>query len=107
MLRAIAGIGIALAMLLYIGMNGALGHENPTDWIGQERRTNDKNEQCCGKGDCFPFTAQQMKITPEGYTFPDGHFVPFSKAAPSADGFFWKCVWGGETKCVFAPIGGV
>lgn len=102
MLRAIAGIVIACVLT-----TGTVAHENPADWIGQERRINGKGELCCGQGDCFPFTAQQMKITPEGYIFPDGHFVPFNKAAPSADGFFWKCFWGNETKCVFAPIGGV
>jgi hypothetical protein len=103
MLRA-----IAVVFACVIGST-AIAHENPTDWIGQERRTNGKNELCCGKGDCFPFTSQQMKMTSEGIAFPDepDNIIPFTKFAPSADGFFWKCIWGGETKCVFAPIGGV
>jgi hypothetical protein len=84
-------------------------HDNPTDWIGQERRTNAAGQLCCGKGDCFPFDPKQMKVTPQGMAFPDepDNIIPFSKFAPSVDGFVWRCRWGGETKCVFAPIGGV
>lgn len=110
MLRAVAGIVIACLMLLFVGMNGGLAHENPTDWIGQERRTNDRNELCCGSGvDCHDFTAQQMKITPQGFAFPDEpeNIIPFAKFAPSADARFWRCRWANETKCLFAPIGGV
>ena len=103
MLRAIAGIALLCAIAL-----PSTAHENPTDWIGQERRTNAKNELCCGKGDCFPFTANQMKITPAGVAFPDepDNIIPFNKFAPSVDGMYWRCRWGGETKCVFAPMGG-
>ena len=103
MRAAIFAIGLALAF-------PALAHENPTDWIGQERRTNAKNELCCGAGvDCFPVDARKMIHTPLGFAFPDEptNIIPFVKFAPSADQFFWRCRWGGETKCVFAPIGGV
>ena len=101
MLRA-----IAVAVACVIG-SAAIAHDNPEDWIGQERRTNAKNELCCGRGDCFPFEAKQMKITPQGFAFPDepDNIIPFTKFAPSADGFFWRCRWANETKCVFAPLG--
>lgn len=107
---AYLALAIALAMLAYLMANGGVSaHENPTDWIGQESRTNNKNELCCGNGDCFPFDAALMKITPKGIAFPDepDNIIPFDKFAPSADGKFWRCRWGGETKCLFAPLGGV
>jgi hypothetical protein len=96
-------------LCLILLVSPAFAHDNPTDWIGQERRMNAKNELCCGVGDCFPFEARQMKITPQGVAFPDepDNIIPFTKFAPSVDSFFWRCRWGGETKCVFAPLGGV
>ena len=94
----------ALLIFLY-SVKITVAHDNPTDWIGQEKRTNAAGALCCGKGDCFPFTVDQVGVMPDGYHFPDGEIVPFGKAAPSTDHFYWKCVWGGETKCVFAPMG--
>jgi len=81
-------------------------HDNPTDWIGKERRQNAKNEYCCGEGDCHPIPMREIIMTPGGYRLPSGDVIPFDKAAPSADEFFWTCEWGGERKCAFAPIGG-
>lgn len=108
MTRAIAGILIACVLLMWCGVRGGLAHENPTDWIGQERRTNADNVLCCGAGDCHPMKAGDVKIVPgKGYQLPDGEIIPFNKAAPSADGFYWSCVWGGSRKCFFAPLGGV
>lgn len=80
-------------------------HDNPTNWIGQEQRKNAIGQLCCGENDCHPFKHDQIKITPSGYQLPNGDIVPFNKAAPSADEFFWSCEWGGERKCFFAPIG--
>ena len=97
---------VAFIILFFIlPFPSARGHDNPVDWIGQERRTNADNVLCCGKGDCLPFTVDQVKVMPDGYHFPDGEIVPFGKAAPSTDHFYWICRWGGETKCVFAPMG--
>lgn len=91
------------ALLLFSAQ--AAAHDLPTDWIGQERRTNADKQLCCGKGDCHDFPVDAVKIKPDGYHFPDGEIVPFGKAAPSIDHFFWKCTWGGATRCVFAPLG--
>jgi hypothetical protein len=99
-------LGIILGLLAAMFIGGVRAHDAPTDWIGQERRTNAAGISCCGKGDCFPFTAAQIKVRPDGYHFPDGHVASFQSAAPSVDGFWWKCEWGGEVKCVFAPMGG-
>lgn len=93
-------------LIMALSIHHARAHDAPTDWIGQEKRTNAAGVLCCGKGDCFPFTADQIKVKPDGYHFPDGHIAAFKNAAPSVDGFFWKCEWGGEVKCTFAPMGG-
>lgn len=101
--NAIVGVVAGVLAALFIG--NVKAHDNPTDWIGQEQRKNAEGSFCCGAGDCFPFTVDQVQVKPDGYHFPDGEVVPFNKAAPSVDHFFWKCNWGGETKCVFAPLG--
>lgn len=104
-MRAAVVQGIILALALICP---AAAHDNPTDWIGQERRTNAAGVLCCGAGDCAPLKPDQVKVIPnQGYQLPDGEVIPFNKAAPSADGFYYSCVWGGERKCFFAPIGGV
>lgn len=109
MTRAIAGILIACALLVLCGVRGGLAHDNPEDWdwIGKGRVKNEKGELCCGRGvDCKEWPASAIKITPDGYLFPDGVLVPTNKVTPSADEFAHKCYWGGETKCTFYPMGG-
>lgn len=86
----------------------AVAHDNPENWIGKEHRQNEAGQYCCGQNDCHAFTADQVKVMPDGYHFPDGEVIAFDKAAPSRDHLFWKCVWGipKQTKCVFAPVEG-
>lgn len=98
----IVAVAFLVAIMFIVAANA---HDLPTDWIGQERRTNAEKQLCCGKGDCFPFTVDQVKVMPDGYHFPDGEVVPFNKVAPSIDNLYWKCVWANETKCTFAPLG--
>jgi hypothetical protein len=99
-------LGILLGLLAALFIGSVKAHDNPTDWIGQEKRTNAAGVMCCGKGDCFPFTVDQIKVRSDGYQFPDGYVAAFKNAAPSVDGFWWKCEWGGEVRCIFAPMGG-
>jgi hypothetical protein len=101
--NAIVGIAMGAAFGAFIGSVRA--HDNPDNWIGQERRKNADGILCCGAGDCHPYTVDEVKVMPDGYHFPDGEVVSFGKAAPSVDHFYWVCRWGGETKCVFAPLG--
>jgi hypothetical protein len=101
-------LGAAFCLIIVLLLVVSAGaHDNPEDWIGQERRTNAAGQLCCGRGDCFPFEAKQMITTPAGVAFPDEpeNIIPFDKFAPSMDRFHWRCRWGGETKCVFAPLG--
>lgn len=92
-------------MLLLLWILPAAAHDNPENWIGQERRTNAMGQICCGNGDCFRYEPDQVKVMPDGYHFPDGDVIQFGKAAPSIDRWFWTCRWQGEVKCVFAPLG--
>ena len=71
MTRAIAAICIALLMLLYVGMNGALAqHQHPpqhsaihetfySDWY----RPDDRRYSCCNKKDCEPVEARKINGT--------------------------------------------
>jgi hypothetical protein len=67
-----------LAVSLFLGI--AKAHDSPTDWIGQERRTNAAGIVCCGKGDCKSFTVDQAKVMADGYHFADGEVVTFNRA---------------------------
>lgn len=98
-------LGILFGLLAALFVGNVKAHDNPTDWIGQERRTNANGTLCCGKGDCTSYPASSIQISPGGIRFPDGDVIPFNVPAPSADKQYWKCVWGGEVKCVFAPLG--
>ena len=102
---ALAIVCMLVVAYLIFSIRFVRAHDDPTDWIGVERRTNAIGQACCGRGDCFPFRVDQIQVKPDGYHFPDGEIVPFGKAAPSIDHFYWKCAWAGETKCVFAPLG--
>lgn len=98
-------LGIVFGVLAALMIGNVKAHDNPTDWIGQERRTNAAGAICCGNGDCHSFAPDSVKVMPDGYHFPDGEVIQFNKVAPSIDHFYWKCTCGGETKCVFAPLG--
>lgn len=93
------------ALILLLLCAPAFAHDKPEDWIGAERRKNAVGQLCCGRGDCRPYVVDDVKMFPDGYHFPDGEIVPYGKVAPSIDHFYWKCSWGGMTKCTFAPLG--
>jgi hypothetical protein len=59
----------------------AVAHDNPEDWIGQERRKNALGQICCGRSDCHSFTVDEVKVMPDGYHFPDGEIIAFDQAA--------------------------
>lgn len=101
----VPALGIAFGILAALLIGNVKAHDDPENWIGVERRTNAVGQICCGRGDCTSYSVDQVKIQPDGYHFPDGDVIPFGKAAPSIDHFYWKCAWGGEIKCVFAPLG--
>lgn len=81
----------------------AKAHDN-AQWIQDGGYKNAVGELCCGKRDCFELSDGDVKITAGGYFIVSiKETVPFAEAAPSPDGKFWRCQWGGMRKCFFAP----
>ena len=73
-------------------------------WINHSGYKAPTGEHCCGNNDCFSFSADEVKITPSGYSLPSGEVVPFSEAQQSEDGEFWRCKrYDGSRRCFFAP----
>lgn len=99
MARAIAwaAVVLAVAMLAFVSTTGGVSaHDNPEE----------KGELCCGRGvDCKEWPASMIKVTPEGYLFPNGHLIPTNKVTPSSDELAHMCICGGEVKCTFYPMG--
>jgi hypothetical protein len=47
-----------------------------------------------------------VKAVPGGYLIKSrNEFIPHSEAQPSPGGY-WRCEWGGQRKCFFAPMQG-
>lgn len=91
----------------------------PAQWIEQGKYKNGAGELCCGEVDCGEKIAGTIEARADGYhvnaTFritPRGgepiiehvrEIVPHHQVQPSPDGVYWRCRWGGERKCFFAP----
>jgi hypothetical protein len=112
-------LGIALLVSLFMAAKPARAHGDAA-WIEAGKYTNAAGQLCCGERDCGVFHDGKITTTPAGYRI-DGTFrihnslmrtttdvevhelIPYSEATPSPDGRFWRCAWGGERKCFFAP----
>lgn len=72
MTRAIAAIGIALAMLFYVASTGGVGaqehHHPPQDvelhdkFYSTWMRPDNRNISCCNKQDCYPAKARMTEF---------------------------------------------
>lgn len=75
---------------------------------------------CCDGTDCADIPAADVKEVYGGYTYlPTGEFIPHARVQPSQSGSFARCFHkhsapaasppykAGETRCFFAPPGGV
>ena len=95
-----------------------VGAHGEAEWIERGGYKNSAGELCCGERDCGVKIGGQISHIPGGYnvnaTFQIGEginsqivhvkeFVPESEATPSPDGAYWRCEWGGQRKCFFAP----
>lgn len=90
----------AMAML---SLQFAYAH-GPAEWIQRGGFKNAMGELCCGERDCFELSEADVKITPAGYFVVSiKETIPFSEATPSPTGTYWRCQWGGQRKCFFAP----
>ena len=79
-------------------------HTDGSDWIRQGKHLNNKGESCCGLHDCTEIDGSGITTRPDGYYIKGlRETVPYSEAKRSEDGKYWRCQWGGERKCFFAP----
>jgi hypothetical protein len=92
-----------LSAMAMLSLQLAYAH-GPAEWIQRGAFKNTLGELCCGERDCFELTANDVKVTPAGYfVISIKETVPFSEATPSPTGTYWRCQWGGQRKCFFAP----
>lgn len=105
-------IMILATLLCFIAPASA---HDQAQWIQDGNYKNSAGELCCGLRDCAELPDGSVTVTTQGYhvrlvnTFERREIVtldevvPFSEAQPSPDGKYWRCQWGGERKCFFAP----
>lgn len=105
-------IGMIYAVIFLIVIAGGLfiyssaRAHGPAEWIQSGKYKNAAGELCCGERDCFELLDGDVRVTAVGYYVVSiKETVPFSEAAPSPDGRYWRCQWGGSRKCFFAPPG--
>lgn len=76
----------------------------PAEWIERGRFTNAVGQLCCGERGCLEVPSSDVEVTARGFYIRSlKETVPFDEAQPSPDGHYWRCAWGGERKCFFAP----
>lgn len=89
----------------------AVGIASPTlahDWWGNGDVVDQATKNlCCGPNDCKQVPA--VDVIPPGadhrWHFRDTRFaIDASRAMPSPDGRYWRCIWNGEIKCFFAAF---
>lgn len=110
MMRAAGSVLTGLTAVALLSLQLAYAH-GPAEWIQRGGYKNSAGELCCGERDCFELADADVKVTATGYRVtlhgPDNtvthETVPFSEATPSPDGKYWRCQWGGQRKCFFAP----
>jgi len=91
------------AAMAVLSLSYAHAH-GPAEWIQRGGYKNGVGELCCGERDCFELSSADVKITSSGYLVISlKEVVPFSEATPSPTGTYWRCQWGGQRKCFFAP----
>jgi hypothetical protein len=73
-------------------------------WIDGQRVDPATKKLCCGENDCRVVPLEIAHVTQYGYRLEDtNEIIPWSRVQPSPDGAMWRCQWGGETQCFFAP----
>jgi len=81
----------------------AAAHDD-AQWIADGNYKNAAGQLCCGPSDCRQVPAADVAPTVGGYWIKSlGELVLYHQAQPSPNGAYWRCFWGGERKCFFAP----
>jgi hypothetical protein len=73
-------------------------------WIDGRHVDPATKKLCCGENDCRMVPLETAHVTHDGYRLEDtDEVIPWSRVQPSPDGAMWRCRWGGQTQCFFAP----
>lgn len=100
-------LGMTTALIFggFLLASAASAH-GPAEWIQRGGYKNAVGELCCGERDCFEIPDDDVKIVLGGYLIKSSNeFIPHNEAQPSPGGY-WRCQWGGQRKCFFAPLNG-
>jgi hypothetical protein len=93
-------MGLAAA-LAFVGITEAAAHDF---WIDGKKVDPITKKLCCGDNDCQIISLEIAHVTQVGYLREDtGEMIPWHRVQPSPDGAMWRCRWGGQTQCFFAP----
>ena len=105
---AVLVIAFVVMLFLYAGARPARAHGD-AQWIQDGRFKNAIGELCCGVRDCNPIADDDVITRPDGfYIISLKETVPYAEATPTpleGGGRYWRCQWGGQRKCFFAPPG--
>lgn len=111
-------LGVVIVILFLVAMRQAVRSHGAAQWIQQGGYKNAIGELCCGEKDCAVFLRGTITAVAGGYAvdavfrltvsgidtdYAVKEFVPYAEATPSPDGQFYRCFWGGQRKCFFAP----
>ncbi len=98
----VAGRSVLILALL---TSPSIAH-GPAKWIQDGGYKNALGQLCCGEVDCVELPGSDVQITNTEYIIKStGERIPINEAQPSPGGY-WRCEWGGERKCFFAPLPG-
>lgn len=107
MTRAPIILALALIAALLLLPVLALGH-GAASWIQDGGYVDQHGVHCCGEHDCEIAKPGELRAIPGGWLHvPTGTTIPTDKPGvyPSIDQELWRCVRGGELKCVFPAVG--
>lgn len=89
------------ALLLLAQMEMHDGH----DWLNSKKDA--AGRLCCNNGDCLPVPHDQYTVKPDGSVIYDGRLFPKQNVFPTEDkkGRAFICIYRGESRCAFIPLG--
>jgi hypothetical protein len=91
----------ARGCLVLFGISKAAAHDF---WIDGKKVDPIMKGLCCGENDCQMISLEIAHVTQIGYRLDDtGETIPWHRVQPSPDSAMWRCRWGGQTQCFFAP----
>jgi hypothetical protein len=101
MVKALFWMTLGAALVFWAMHSPAKAHDF---WMDRQKVDPLTKHLCCGENDCKIVPSEIAHVTPNGYRLDDsGETIPWDHVQISPDGYMWRCRWGGETQCFFAP----